>query len=76
MSYKEQVAANVRAEAERYRVPVVDMAEALGIGATAMYARLSGVVPIKLDEIPELARMIGVPVEMLNKYDAEEVAAA
>lgn len=76
MTYQEQVAANVRAESNRYKVPVADMAAALGIKSTAMYARLAGTVEIKLSEIPVLARVIGVPMERLTAYQIEEKMAA
>lgn len=69
MDYQAQVAANVRAEAERYRVPVGRMAAALGIRETAMYSRLNGTVQIKLNEIPALAQVIGVPMARLTAWE-------
>lgn len=77
MSYEEQVAGNVRAEAERYRVPVADMAEAIGISVGSMYARLSGDREIRLRELPILARVIGVPLGRLTEpQEIQQQAAA
>lgn len=77
MSYEEQVAGNVRAEAERYRVPVADMAEAIGISVGSMYARLSGDREIRLRELPILARVIGVPLSRLTEpQEIQQQAAA
>lgn len=77
MSYEEQVAGNVRAEAERYRVPVADMAEAIGISIGSMYARLNGDREIRLRELPILARVIGVPLDrLIEPQEIQQKAAA
>lgn len=68
----ERVAATVRAELARQRKTQVGLADALGLGRTAVSRRLSGEHPFRIDELHVVATYLGVPAASLL---AEQVAA-
>lgn len=65
-----QVAAAVRAEAARKRIGQEAIASALGLSQASVSRRLRGVAPFELDEIPVVARVLGVAVTDLIQETA------
>lgn len=59
------VAAAIRAEAARKRIGQDALAEALGLSQASISRRMRGATPFELDEIPVVARVLGVPVTSL-----------
>lgn len=59
------VAANIRAEMARQRIPQTAIAAALGITQQSVSNRINGRVPIDVDELAVFARLLGVPVASL-----------
>lgn len=70
----ERVAANLRAEAARQRISQMALAERLGLSQTGVSRRLSGHVPIDVDELAAFAEVLGVSAESLLGAPAEVVA--
>lgn len=68
---REYVAANVRAEAARRRLTQTALAGKLGISQEALSRRLTGRVPISVDELVDYASALGVsPSELLTRTPA------
>lgn len=42
-----------------------ELAQRLGIGRSALYAKLDGLAPWRLDEAVRLANMLGMPIDEL-----------
>lgn len=60
------VAANIRAEVARRRIPQRVLAEALGLKQQSVSMRLSGKTPIDLNELGIIARVLGVePADLM-----------
>lgn len=59
------VAANIRAEMARQRIPQAAIAAALGITQQSVSNRINGRVPIDVDELAVFARLLSVPVASL-----------
>jgi hypothetical protein len=60
-----RVAATVRAEMARCRLPQVKVADALGISQAAVSRRLVGVVPFTVGELSTLADLLGLNLGLL-----------
>ncbi|MDI9889928.1 helix-turn-helix domain-containing protein [Microbacterium sp. IEGM 1404] len=71
----ERLAAEVRAEMARQRRTAKEMAEVVGITAHTAGRRLSGAVPFNVVELGEVARWLGIRVDVLMER-AEERARA
>lgn len=65
MRYPQQVAGNVRAEAQRNRVSKDSLAQAIGVKKTAIYDRWNGTKEWKLSELQEIAPVLGVHISAL-----------
>ena len=63
--YVAQVAANVRAMAARKRVLSLQLAHHLRVSPMAMSRRMRGEVPLRVDELATVARVLGVSVHDL-----------
>ena len=61
----EQVAAAVRAEMARYGIEQQDIAEALGVTQQSVSRRLTGGVPMTVDDLTNYATVIGCPISRL-----------
>lgn len=61
----EAVIAAIRAEMARYRVEQQDLARHLGTTQQAISRRLTGTVPLTIDEITGIAEAIGCPARRL-----------
>lgn len=59
------VAATVRAELARRRIRAAALMEVLGLGRTATYDRVNGVVPFDTREILLVASFLGMTAEQL-----------
>lgn len=59
-TFTDQVAANVRGELARRRLGQVQIAQALGISQAAVSRRLNGSVPLDVNELAVIARLLGV----------------
>lgn len=55
----------VKAELARRDLEGYDLAEPLGIGRNAVYARLRGDTPFNTDEIAVISEFLGITVETL-----------
>jgi len=71
-SVTQSVAAEVRAELARKRIPQSDLAEVLGVSQAGISRRLSGATPFDVNELAAVAAFLGVPVGKL--MPAENVA--
>lgn len=77
MTYQEEVAGNVRAEASRKGVSKEELADAIGVKLTAIYARWNGERAWSLNELSRIAPVIGVRIsELTAAHSFEELAAA
>lgn len=65
MTYHEQVASNVRAEATRNGISKEDLAKAIGVRKTAIYERWNGSQEWRLSELQKIAPIIGVSIAKL-----------
>ena len=66
-SLVERVAGEVRAEMARQHVSQSEVAQKLGVTQQTLSKRLSGLRPIDLAELEQLATVLGVPVtQFLN----------
>lgn len=65
MTAGERVGAEVRALMARQKRSAAEVADVLGISAPAVYRRLSGEVPLNVDELERLAAMFEVPLSGL-----------
>jgi len=61
----QRVAANVRAEMARQRIPQVALADALGITQQSVSARLRGAVDFSVPELDLVARLLNVSAALL-----------
>jgi predicted transcriptional regulator len=59
------VAAVIRAEMARERIPQTRLADALDLSNAAVSRRLSGQTAFELDELPVVAQLLGVDVNTL-----------
>lgn len=59
------VGANIRAELARKRISQRQLADLLGMSGTGVSKRLSGITPIDVDELQQIAQFLDVPVSML-----------
>lgn len=59
------MAANVRAEVARQRVPQVRIAGSLGVTQSGVSKRLRGLVPFSIDELHAIACLLDVPLAVL-----------
>lgn len=64
-SHAERVAATVRAEVARQRVPQRTIAAALGLSQSSLSRRLLGEVALTLTELQQIATTLDVPVTAL-----------
>lgn len=62
MDYNENVAGEVRAAAGRRRMSSAHLARELGMSEMAMSRRMSGKMPFRVDELAQLADILGVEV--------------
>jgi transcriptional regulator with XRE-family HTH domain len=67
----EAVAANIRAESARRRVRQSDLAEAVGLSQATISRKLSGQVPLTIDEVYAVAEVLHVPVHVLVPDDPD-----
>ena len=74
----DRVAATVRAELARQRIPSRRVREALDMGRSSLSRRLTGETPFDVNEIVALARLLELPTAVLLGEDcatpAESVA--
>lgn len=62
------VAANIRAEVARRRIPQRVLAEALGLTQQSVSMRLAGKTPIDLNELGIIANVLGVePAHLITQ---------
>ena len=59
------VTANIRAEMARRGVTQKALSEALGINQSGVSERLNGNVPLRVDELLQIAALLDVPVSTL-----------
>ena len=64
-TFSEQVAANIRAELARQKKTQAQLADVWGINAASVSKRMSGAVPVDVDEVHKAAVWLGVPVARL-----------
>ena len=65
LTYGELVAAEVRAQAARKRITGAKLAAALDMSAMSMSRRITGRQPFDIDELADVARVLGVRVQDL-----------
>ena len=69
------VASNIRAEAARRGLYQIDLAAALGVTSSAISKRWKGVRSWKLEELPTIAKALGVKVtDLMTPTNREELA--
>ncbi len=61
----EQISEAVRVESARRRMTQQDVADALGLSRSAIYARLTGRQSWRVNELPPLSTALGVTVNQL-----------
>jgi transcriptional regulator with XRE-family HTH domain len=61
----ERVASNIRAEMARRKRTHAQLAAALGITRSSMHRRMTGELPLDVDELHKVAAFLGVPVATL-----------
>lgn len=66
-SHAERVAAAVRSELARQRIPQATIAARLGISQAAVSRRLSGAVPFDVSELAAVADVLGADVGTLAR---------
>lgn len=76
MTYQEEVAGNVRAEASRRGITKEELADAIGVKRTAIYARWNGERAWTLNELSDIAPIIGVRIYELTATRSDDVLAA
>ena len=64
-TFSEQVAANIRAELARQKKTQAQLAEVWGINAASVSKRMSGAVPVDVNEVQMAAGWLGVPLSRL-----------
>lgn len=64
-TFTAQVAANVRAELARRGLSQVDIAATLGVSQAAVSRRLSGSVPLDVNEVAAIADLLGITPSQL-----------
>jgi len=64
-TWSQSVAATVRAELARRRIRAAALMEVLGLGRTATYDRVNGVVPFDTQEILLVAAFLDMTAEQL-----------
>lgn len=64
-TFTAQVAANVRAELARRGLSQVDIATTLGVSQAAVSRRLSGSVPLDVNEVAAIADLLGITPSQL-----------
>lgn len=64
-TWSETVAATVRAELARRRLRATELMTVLGLGRTAVYDRVNGVVPFDTRELLLVATFLGMSAEEL-----------
>lgn len=69
-----QIAAEVRAEMARKRVTGTTLAEATGMSQPTLSRRLSGAIAFDIDELHEVAGVLGLTVTELLARAAETAA--
>ena len=65
MTATARTAGNVRAEMARHRLTGTDLAHALGWSITTTRRRLNGTHPFDVEELAQVAGVLGVPVTEL-----------
>lgn len=63
----------VRAEAGRQDISQAEIGKAIGKSQGAAWRRLAGLVPFDVEELDQVAGLLGVPVQRF--YESEERAA-
>lgn len=76
MTYPEQVAGNVRAEAQRTGVSKESLAQAIGVKKSAIYDRWNGSQEWRLSELQKIAPILGVRISALTTPHDIEVDGA
>jgi transcriptional regulator with XRE-family HTH domain len=71
----EIVAANVRAEMARQQIKQSEVAIAIGVGQSGVSKRLAGTVAFDVNELAQIAVLLGVPVARLLEHSDEGVPA-
>lgn len=66
---RSRIAANVRAEVARRRIPIAQIVELFGIGRSNIGRRLNGHTPFYAHEIVMLAQLMDVPAASLLACD-------
>lgn len=64
-TFSEKVAANIRAELARQKKTQAQLAEVWGINAASVSKRMSGAVPVDVNEVQMAAGWLGVPLSRL-----------
>lgn len=64
-TFSEQVAANIRAELARQRKTQAQLADVWGLTQASVSKRMSGTVPVDINEVAKAADWLGVPVSRL-----------
>lgn len=72
----EVIGGNVRAEMARKKIPQAAVGKRLGLSQTAVSKRLSGHIKFNVDELHEVAHLLGVPVSTLLLVTAESTPPA
>lgn len=66
MTYKDEVAGNVRAEVSRLEVDQKDLAKVLGMSQGQVSSRLRGNIEFKPSELEKIADYMGLEVEIFT----------
>lgn len=69
--FSQAVAAEVRAEAARLRMPKTGLAKKLGMSKSSFDRRFSGQYPFSIDELELIAQLLRTPLSALLKRVAE-----
>jgi len=70
-----RIAAEIRAELARQQMSQATLSAATGITPSTLRARLQGVQPFWMDELDQIANVIGVPLSELITRSDEQVSA-
>ena len=73
-SLSEIVASTVRAELARRKLRPVDLAPVLGVDVRAVQRRIAGEIAFELDELPDVARFLGIALGDLVPAAVQAVA--
>lgn len=68
---KDALAAELRAQVARRRLPHADIAQALGVTPSAFSRKLSGQNPISVDELAVIARLLDTTADELIRVAQE-----